>query len=59
MTISSNGRASAGVKSPWLVIGRVLFLVILASLFYWLANSMVHHRFHRGGWINQNDTLKP
>jgi formate-dependent nitrite reductase membrane component NrfD len=59
MTISSNRTAPAAAKSSWLVVGRVLFLVILVSLLFWLANSMAHHRFHRGGWINHNDTLKP
>jgi len=23
------------------------------------AQSLVHHRFHRGGWINQDGTLRP
>jgi hypothetical protein len=31
----------------------------LAVAFFLLAQSMVHHRFFRGGWINQNGTLRP
>ncbi len=55
----SNTTGSAGPKSPWLGIGRFLFVVALVIIFFLLGQSMVHHRFCRGGWVDQNGTLRP
>ena len=54
MTKNANKEASEQQKSRWFRIGQFLFIVVLAVAFYLLALSMVHHRFHRGGWYNQN-----
>jgi hypothetical protein len=59
MAKKSDKAAPAREKSLWFKIGRFLFLVGLAVAFFLLAQSMVHHRFFRGGWINQNGTLRP
>jgi len=59
MAKNSDKAAPAREKSPWFRIGQFLFFVVLAVVFFLLAQSMVHHRFHRGGWLNQNDTLRP
>jgi hypothetical protein len=59
MTTNSNKAAQPGRRSPWFQIGRFLFLVALAVAFFLLAQSMVRHRFHRGGWFDQNQTLRP
>jgi hypothetical protein len=59
MTKNSEKAGPAREKSRWFQIGQFLFLVGLAVAFFLLAQSMVHHRFFRGGWINQNGTLRP
>ena len=35
-------------KSPWFQVGRFLFLIALAVVFFLLGQSMVRHRFHQG-----------
>jgi hypothetical protein len=42
---------------PWLGLAKFLFLAILTLLIYLLAQSMVHHRFFRGGGMNSNDSV--
>jgi hypothetical protein len=59
MTKNANKEAPEQQKPIWFRIGQFLFFVVLAVAFYLLALSMVHHRFHRGGWYNQNQTLRP
>jgi len=44
---------------PWLGIAKFLFIAILTLLFYLLAQSMVNHRFFRGGWMNHNGSVGP
>jgi hypothetical protein len=46
-------------KSIWLGIGKFLFIVVLAVLFFLLAHNMVRHRFFRGGWRNQHGSISP
>jgi hypothetical protein len=58
MTTYSNTTGPAGPKSP-LRIGKFLLIVALAVIFFLLAQSMVHHRFFRGGWVNRNGSLHP
>jgi hypothetical protein len=59
MTMNLNKAVPPGRKSPWFEIGRVLSFVALAAALFLLGQSMVQHRFFRGGWINQNGTLRP
>jgi hypothetical protein len=46
-------------KSPWFRIGRFLFLAALFVALFLLGQSMVHHRFFRGGRLDQHGTLRP
>jgi hypothetical protein len=59
MAKNSDKVAPAREKSPWFQIAQFLFLIGLAVAVFLLAQSMVHHRFFRGGWVNQNGTLRP
>jgi hypothetical protein len=59
MTQNANKEASEQQKSRWFRIGRFLFVVVLAVAVFLLGLSMVHHRFFRGGYINQHGVLKP
>jgi hypothetical protein len=59
MAKSSDRVAPARKNSPRFEIAQFLFLVGLAVAVFLLAQSMVHHRFFRGGWVNQNGTLRP
>ena len=42
-----------------MLIGKLLFIAVLALLFFLLAHSMVRHRFFRGGWSNQHGSISP
>lgn len=44
---------------PWRGITSFLLVAVLVILIYLLGQSMVHHRFFRGGWMNQSGTLNP
>jgi hypothetical protein len=59
MTKIANKEAPELQKLRWFRIGRFLFVVVLAVAVYLLGLSMVHHRFFRGGYINQHGVLKP
>ncbi len=59
MAIISNTKASEVRQSPWLGFVKFLLLAILVGLIFLLAQSMVTHRFFRGGWVDQHDVLKP
>jgi hypothetical protein len=59
MTTHLNTTAPAGRKPPRFGIGTFLFIVALAVIFFLLAQSMVHHRFFRGGWVDRNGSLRP
>jgi hypothetical protein len=59
MTVISNTKASEARQSPWLGFVKFLLLAILVGLIFLLAQSMVAHRFFRGGWVEQRDVLKP
>ena len=45
MTTDLDTRAPEERRSMWLGIGKFLFIVVLALLFFLLAHSMVRHRF--------------
>jgi len=49
----------AGRRPAWVAIVKFLMLVTFVVALFLLAQSMVRHRFHRGGWINHHDTLRP
>jgi hypothetical protein len=59
MAIDSNTTGQPGRKSPRFGIGRLLFVVILVVLFLLLGQSMVRHRFFRGGWVYRNGSIRP
>jgi hypothetical protein len=57
MTNYSNRTTGSGPRPRWLGAGKCVFVVILAILFLLLAQSMVHHRFFRGG-VNRDYTVR-
>jgi ABC-type microcin C transport system permease subunit YejE len=59
MTLISNTKEPAERPSPWLGIVKFLLLAILLGLIFLLGQTMVRHRFFRGGWVDQRDVLKP
>jgi len=59
MTKNSDKAAPVREMSPWFKIAQFLLLVGLAVAVFLLAQSMVHHRFFRGGWVNQHGVLRP
>ena len=59
MTTHLDTTAPERRKSPWFGIGRFLFIVILAVIFFMLAQSMVRHRFFRGGRVQRNGSIGP
>jgi len=59
MTTDSNPAGPTGRKPPQFGIGSLVFVVVLAVFFFMLGQSMVRHRFSRGGWINQYGVLRP
>jgi hypothetical protein len=59
MRTNLNKADRAREKSPWFKIGKFLFLAGLAVAVFLLLQSMVHHRFFRGGWVNRYGKLRP
>ncbi len=59
MATYSHSPDPEGEKPPSFGIGKFLFVVLLAVIFLLLVNSMVHHRFFRGGRVNQHGTIVP
>lgn len=59
MTANSEAPRPAEQNSRRVSIAKVLFVVVLAVLIYLLGQSMVRHRFFRGGRVNQHDRLMP
>jgi hypothetical protein len=55
----SNTTAPSGRKPPQFGIGSFLLVVVLAVIFFLLAQSMVGHRFHVGGGFNRNGSIGP
>lgn len=59
MRIDSNQSSSPG-RGPFRPgIATFIWIVVLIVVLLALAHTMVHHRFHRGGWINQSHKLRP
>ncbi|MGD0736696.1 MAG: hypothetical protein ABR976_16315 [Terracidiphilus sp.] len=46
-------------RSRGFMVGQFLFLIALAVGVWFLAQSMVEHRFFRGGRIDRHGTLRP
>lgn len=40
-------------KSSWIRVGQVMLLITFVVVIYLLGLSMVHHRFFRGGRVDQ------
>ena len=59
MAAYSNTPAPEGGKPPSFGIGKFLFGIVLAVIFFLLLHSMVHHRFFRGGGVNRNGSIVP
>jgi hypothetical protein len=49
--------APARRNSPWVGIGRFLFIVVLAVTFFLLGQSMVLHRFFQGGRVHRDGSI--
>jgi hypothetical protein len=59
MTVIPNTTDPAAEPSPWLGFVKFLLLAILVGAIFLLAQTMVRHRFFRGGWVDQRDVLNP
>jgi hypothetical protein len=59
MATRSNTPTRPREMSPWFDVGQFVFLIGLAVAVFLLGQSMIHHRFFRGGYINQYGILKP
>jgi hypothetical protein len=59
MAPTSNITDPEAEPSPWTGIVKFLLLAVLIGLIFLLGEEMVHHRFFRGGWVDQHDVLKP
>jgi hypothetical protein len=59
MTAKTDAERPADQKPRWVFIAKLFFLAILAVLIFLLGQSMVRHRFFRGGRINQHGRLMP
>lgn len=46
-------------RSSWFQVWRILFFVALVGTLFWLMQSMVEHRFFRGGRIDRHGVLRP
>jgi hypothetical protein len=58
MTTNSNTTAPVGEKPPRFGAGSVIFALVLAIIFFLLAQVMVRHRFFQGGRFGRNGALK-
>jgi ABC-type microcin C transport system permease subunit YejE len=59
MIPNSNATDPEARNSPWLGIVKFLFIVVLIIIIFLLGQDMVRHRFFQGGWVDQNDTVRP
>jgi len=57
MTTDLNTTPPAGGPPPSFGIDKLLFLVVLAVLFFLLGQSMVRHRFFQGGRFHRNGSV--
>ena len=59
MTIDSGAAVPEKQKLPWGAIWKFMIVAVLTVAFLLLGMSMVHHRFFRGGSVDQHGVLKP
>lgn len=52
-----NTPTTAGREPPSFGIGHLLFALVLAIIFFLLAQSMVRHRFFQGGREHRNGSI--
>ena len=58
MSGNRNDAASQGTPSPWFQISRFLLLLASVVVIFLLVQTMVHHRFFRGGRIDRYGHLR-
>lgn len=58
MSTNWNEAAPQGTRSPWFQIGRFLLLIASAVAIFLLVQTMVQHRFFRGGGIDPYGHLR-
>jgi hypothetical protein len=58
MAPNSKTTVPAEEKPPRFGMGSILLAVVLAIIFFLLAQAMVRHRFFQGGRFGRNGTLK-
>jgi hypothetical protein len=58
MSTHPNDATPQGPRSPWPQIVRFLLLAALVVALFLLGQSMVQHRFFRGGRIDRNGHLR-
>jgi hypothetical protein len=54
----SNDAAPQGSRPPWFQLARFLLLAAFVVALYLLGQSMVRHRFFRGGRIDRYGNLR-
>jgi hypothetical protein len=59
MATDSTKPSREGRKPPRPRIGTFIWIIVLVVILFALAETMVHHRFHRGGRANPNGTTGP
>lgn len=52
MTPRQDNRDVKEAGRVWLGLGKFLLLLVFAVLLFWLGESMVQHRFFRGGGLD-------
>jgi hypothetical protein len=52
-----NTPTSSGREPPSFGIGQLLFVVVLAVIFFLLSQSMLRHHFHEGGRDHRNSSI--
>jgi hypothetical protein len=58
MAGNRNDSVSQGKRSPWFQIGRFLLVLVSVVAMLLLVQTMVHHRFFRGGRIDRYGHLR-
>jgi hypothetical protein len=59
MTTDSNSTVPSEPKPPRFGMGSFVFAIVLALIFFLLAQTMVRHRFHQGGWRDRSEVIRP
>jgi len=59
MTTELNRTNPAGRRPSRFGIGSIVVIVALVVVGFVIGESMVHHRFFRGGWTSPYGVLRP